>query len=267
MDGYSDGSESGSADSLEGALEALDHLSGLERSDDLRELYLHATESCEVSFENFEFEMKLPNPSAPQKNKYVEQLTRILNFIDKIWPRVLAESQLVLSWLGNLKDLDPLIEKIEKNIEGYNCEKNHIKKLRKHYGQVIRRAETAFDPNLQRPNLPQVPRTNPSTSSSAVAKVLSATATPAVNSLIGADAAPIFNLSGANQVNQFVSGSIFVSSKPSGTSTMSAENSSDEDKETDKVNVVQAISHNQYNIHQHQDDEEEEEEEIQYLLY
>lgn len=260
--------EIGNIDSKVNALEALYHLNGRESSETLGELFLDATESREVLFTDFELDLKLKIAKKPKKNDYVEQLTRILNFIDEIWPRILADTNTDgLSWLHTLKDLDSLIEKIEKNLEGYNCEKNPIKKLRKHYGQMIARANTAFGPKSQRPNLPQVPRTNPSTSSSAVAKMHSLIATPAINSHVGADAAPFYNVSGADQVNHLVSESIFVSSNPIGTSTMSAENSSDEDKEIEKVNKMKEISHNQYNIQDNKEEEEKEEEEEEAYSY
>jgi hypothetical protein len=251
-------------------LEALSHRSGDETCEELRELLLGAIDHHEEEFEDLDFQRRLEGYSPPKKNIIVEHLESILNFIDEILPQI-KDSENGLSWLAHLEDLEGLITKTEKNIEDYNCDKNPLKKLRKHFGRVHKSVKATFDPKPKSLNLSQVPWTNPSTSSNAVARVPSATATTAVNSLNGTDAVPInHNFLGADLVNHGVGGGIFDSSQSFGISTMRVENSSDGGLAGEEADTAKAMtkverdgaSHDEEEEGEEDDEEEEEEEDL-----
>lgn len=242
-------------------LEALSHRSGDETCEELRELLLGAIDHHEEEFEDLDFQRRLEGYSLPKKNIIVEHLESILNFIDEILPKI-KDSENGLSWLAHLEDLEQLITKTEKDFEYYNCDKNPLKKLRKHFGRVHKSVKATFDPKPKTLNLSQVPWTNPSTSSNAVARVPSATATTAVNSLNGADAVSInHNFLGADLVNHRVGGGIFDSSQPFGISTMRVENSSDGGLAGEEADTANAMTKVERDGASHDEEEEEEEEE------
>ncbi len=229
---------------------------------ELRELFVDAISYFRSTLSESEIEIRCEIWIRPEGNLYVSQIALVLDFLDEIWPQIVkTESSLGPSWLAHFDDLDSFIQIFENKHEVYNCHKNPLKKLRKHYGRLTSQAKAKFSPKSQMPIHPQTPWTNPSTSSNAVAKVTSSTATTAVNSLHGADAVLLFHtLSSADLVHHGESEVTLDPSKYLGTSTMSAENSSDGESKEEEANESRnkaMLQLEEYDPEEEQDEEED----------